>query len=51
MDLQYDGYTAQSQSLYFPEYLNTGDPMSYYLGSGWGWRTSPPTALASAPCC
>ena len=36
MDLQYDGYTAQSQSLYFPEYLNTGDPMSYYLGSGWG---------------
>lgn len=36
VDLQYDGYTAQSQSLYFPEYLNTGDPMSYYLGSGWG---------------
>ena len=36
VNLQYDGYTTQSHSLYFPEYLNTGDPMSYYLGSGWG---------------
>ena len=36
VNLQYDGYTAQSDSLYFPEYLNSGDPMSYYLGSGWG---------------
>lgn len=36
VDLQYNGYTTQSASLYFPEYLNTGDPMSYYLGSGWG---------------
>ena len=36
VNLRYDGYTAQSNSLYFPEYLNAGDPMSYYLGSGWG---------------
>ncbi len=36
VNLQYDGYATQSQSLYFPEYLDSGDPMSYYLGSGWG---------------
>ena len=36
VNLQYDDSTTQSDSLYFSEYLNTGDPMSYYLGSGWG---------------
>lgn len=36
VNLLYDGESIKADSLYFPEYLQSGDPMSYYLGSGWG---------------